>query len=164
MIIFGIDPGTQRTGFGIIKLQGNRLIPVDYGCIRTPANVPLSQKYRIIFESLCTLITTHLPEAVAVETQYVQHNIQSAIKLGMARGAAVLAASTNDIPIYEYSPTRAKKSVVGRGRAGKQQVQKMIQHLLSLATLPEPEDAADALSLAICHANSIATKQKLMLL
>lgn len=148
-IILGIDPGTRITGYGIISTEKN-LVPIDYGCIRPPPNLPLAERYKIIFESVETLIEKHAPTAIAVESQFVLKNAQSAIKLGMAKGMVLLAAARKNIPVYEFAPKKAKMAVVGFGGASKLQVQKMIQSLLYLPVMPEPEDAADALALAIC--------------
>lgn len=162
MIILGIDPGTQITGYGFVRKESSQVLAIDYGCIRPPHTLPLSERYRIIFESLAIIIDRHKPDAVAIESQFVLKNPQSAIKLGMAKGMAILAAAQRGIPIFEYAPTRAKRAVVGKGHASKWQVQKMIQIILRLSAPPEPEDAADALALAICHAqtgNKICTNQ-----
>lgn len=148
-IILGIDPGTRITGYGIIEIS-THITPIDYGCIRPPAKLPLQDRYRIIFENLELLIAKHMPTAIAVESQFVLKNPQSAIKLGMAKGMVLLAAARKNIPVHEFTPKKAKQAVVGKGSASKGQVQKMIQSLLRLPTLPEPEDAADALALAIC--------------
>lgn len=153
-IIIAIDPGTIVTGYGIIKIVSSSYHAVDYGCIRPPAKLKLSERYLIIFESLEQLLETHKPHVLVVETQFVQKNVQSAIKLGMARGVAILAAKRRGLKVYEYAPMRAKKAIVGNGRASKQQVQWMIQKLLNLAAPPHPQDASDALSLALCHAQS----------
>lgn len=153
--ILGIDPGTLVTGYGIIAVDDNRQFEViDYGCVRPPSSNPLTLRYKIIFQAIEALLDQHRPEAVAVETQYIHKNPQSGIKLGMARGMVVLAAALREIPIFEYAPSRAKQAVVGNGRASKVQVQSMVQMLLSLPELPQPEDAADALALAICHGNA----------
>lgn len=150
--ILGIDPGTLLTGYGIIEIDERRQFKaLDYGCVRPPASLPLTARYKIIFQAIEELLDLHLPEAIAVETQYIHKNPQSGLKLGMARGVAVLAAALREIPIFEYAPSRAKRAVVGKGNASKIQVQAMIQRLLSLPSLPVPEDAADALALAICH-------------
>jgi len=150
--IIGIDPGTRITGFGVILVDERRCFTtIDYGCIRPPASSPLSQRYRIIHEAIIELIKKYEPDAISVETQYIHKNPQSGIKLGMARGVVVLAAALHEIPIFGYAPSRAKRAVVGTGSASKQQVQGMVQRLLSLSKPPEPEDAADALALAICH-------------
>ncbi|MDP1880774.1 MAG: crossover junction endodeoxyribonuclease RuvC [Parachlamydiaceae bacterium] len=152
-IILGIDPGTQITGYGLILIQGNQYIPIDFGCIRTPVSEKLSNRYLIIFNALEELIERYKPTEVVVETQYIQKNVQSALKLGMARGIVMMAAKKWGLPIYGYSPTEAKRSVVGNGSASKFQVQGMVQKLLKLLDLPTPMDAADALALAICHAH-----------
>lgn len=154
-IILGIDPGTYLTGYAFVSVDANRQCSaIDFGCIRPPAKEPLSVRYLIIFRALETLIKKYSPEAMAVETQYIHKNPQSGLKLGMARGIAVLAASLREIPIFEYAPSRAKKAVVGNGNASKEQVQSMVKFLLSLSELPQPQDAADALALAICHAQA----------
>lgn len=152
MIIIGIDPGTVVTGYGIILVEGSSYQALDYGCIRPPAKLDLFDRYLILFESLDALLLQHGPAVLVVETQYVRHNVQSAIKLGMARGMAILAARRKGIPVFEYAPTQAKRAVVGNGRASKYQVQGMVQALLHLPEPPQPEDAADALALALCHA------------
>ncbi len=154
MIIIGIDPGTIVTGFGIIRTDGANFSALDYGCIRPPSSYKLSDRYLIIYNSIEELLDKYKPDALIVETQYVAKNPQSAIKLGMARGIIVIAAKKKGLTVFEYSPTKVKLAVVGTGKASKFQVQGMVQSLLRLSTLPEPEDAADALALAICHAHS----------
>lgn len=151
--IIGIDPGTLKTGYGIITVQHPSFTAIDYGCIRPPPKLKLSDRYLIIFEGLDELLEMHHPDVLVVETQYVDKNVQSAIKLGMARGIAIVAAKRKNIPVFECTPTRVKQAVVGSGRANKLQVQEMVRRRLQLAALP-PEDAADALALAICHAQS----------
>jgi len=154
MIILGIDPGTRITGYGLIKVHPHKIEALDFGCIRPPAAATSSKKYLIIFEGIQALIERFKPEALAVEGQFVHKNALSALKLGMARGMALLSAEMAGIPIFEYAPTKAKKAVVGHGGASKEQVQRMIQNLLNLEHPPTPEDAADALALAICHAHN----------
>jgi crossover junction endodeoxyribonuclease RuvC len=158
-IILGVDPGTRISGYGIICIQNQIYTPVDYGCIRPPPSLKLSERYLVIFDSIEELIEKYQPTALVVETQYVNKNVQSALKLGMARGAVIIAAKKRGLPIFEYAPTVAKRAVVGHGRASKFQVQGMVQRLLRLPSLPEPEDAADALALAICHAHSASHLQ-----
>jgi crossover junction endodeoxyribonuclease RuvC len=157
--IIGIDPGTLITGYGIITTGGTGYQPIDYGCIRPPATLKLSERYLIIFNGIEELLTQYQPTILVVETQYVKKNVQAAIKLGMARGIAIIAAKRRGIPVFEYSPSKAKLAVVGNGRASKQQVQSMVQVLLKLASTPQPEDAADALALAICHAQAMQCAQ-----
>ena len=154
MIILGIDPGTRVTGYGVIEFNGLSYRAVDYGCVRPPLSLKLSEKYLVLFNAIEELIDKYRPEALAVETQYVQKNVQSAIKLGMARGAAVIAAKRKGLSVFEYAPSKAKLAVVGRGSASKHQVAGMVKALLRLAASALPEDAADALALAICHAQS----------
>jgi crossover junction endodeoxyribonuclease RuvC len=146
-IILGIDPGTRITGYGLLT---SKMEPIDFGCIKPPPNLALSERYKILFDAVETLIEKHRPAAVAVESQFVLKNAQSAIKLGMAKGMVLLASARKNIPVYEFAPKKAKLAVVGMGQASKSQVQKMIQSLLRLPNLPTPEDAADALALAIC--------------
>lgn len=155
LIILGIDPGTCITGYGIILYSAHKQQALDFGCIRPPAKQLLSQRYLIIFNGLSQLMDRYKPNAVAIETQFVSKNPQSAIKLGMARGMAVLAATQRNIPVYEYAPKRAKQAVVGSGSASKEQVQKMMQLLFQLPLPPTPEDAADALALALCHGHTL---------
>jgi crossover junction endodeoxyribonuclease RuvC len=153
-IILGIDPGTRITGYGVIRVDGNSIHPLDYGCIKPPPTLPLQQRYRIIFDAIEKLIERHTPHAISVESQFILKNPQSAIKLGMAKGMVLLAAARRDITVHEYTPKKAKLAV-GSGSSNKQQVQRMIASLLRLPHLPEPEDAADALALAICHAHNL---------
>lgn len=160
-IILGIDPGTCVTGYGIIKSSPRKIEPLDYGCIRPPKTFSLYKRYLIIYEAIEELLEIYKPDSVAIENQFVYKNAQSALKLGMAKGLAILAATKRDIPIYEYAPKQAKLAVVGNGSASKEQVQKMMQMLLGLKEPPSPQDAADALSLAICHLHHSKFKQKL---
>lgn len=154
-IILGIDPGTRVTGYGVIRQMGHHCEPLDFGCVRPPAHLPLHDRYKIIFDGVEQIIAQFKPTAIAVESQFVMKNVQSALKLGMAKGMVLLAAARHKIPLFEYAPKKAKQAVVGRGGATKLQVQKMIQTLLKLPKLPEPEDAADALALAICCAHNL---------
>lgn len=154
LIIIGIDPGTRVTGYGIIEVQGTVYRVLDYGCVRPPAGLKLSDRYLILFNAIEELLQKYRPNTLAVETQYVDKNVQSAIKLGMARGMAIIAAKRHGLSVYEYTPTKAKSAVVGNGKASKQQVQGMVKLLLSLQGTSMPEDAADALALALCHAQS----------
>lgn len=158
-IILGIDPGTKVTGYGIIVVENGHCKVLDYGCIKPPASLKLTDRYLILFNGVNQLIEMHHPDVLSVETQYVYKNIQSAIKLGMARGVVLIAAKKSGVSVVEYAPTQAKKAVVGNGRASKKQVQGMIQRLLGLQMPPEPEDAADALALAMCHAHSLRSRK-----
>jgi|ERR1700733_12598920 len=154
MIIIGIDPGTIICGYGVIVVEGSSYQAIDYGCIKPPASYKISDRYLVIFNAIEELLNKHKPQVLVVETQYVDKNVQSTIKLGMVTGVVTVASARNGVPIAEYSPAKAKLAVVGNGRASKKQVQKMVQMLLGLLHPPEPEDAADALALAICHAQA----------
>lgn len=128
---------------------------VDFGAIRPPSTLKLTERYLIIHKGIEQLIEKYQPEVLSVESQYVGKNVMSAMKLGMARSVVMLAAAERSIPVFQYTPSKAKKAVVGVGSASKAQVQSMVQRLLNLQDPPEPEDAADALALAICHANAL---------
>jgi crossover junction endodeoxyribonuclease RuvC len=160
-IIIGIDPGTIITGYGIIEKTDNQMTCLDYGAIKPPKKEKLSRRYFIIFEAIDHLIKKYSPNAIAVETQFVKNNPSIALKLGMARGACIIACEKNNVEVFEYAPKKAKLAVVGNGGASKYQVQKMMQMLLNLKEIPEPEDAADALSLAICHIHQINFLKKI---
>lgn len=153
-IILGIDPGTYVSGYGLISIQEHAYIPLDYGCIRPPTHFKLSERYLIIHDSVEELIEKYQPTVLVVEMQFMYKNAQSALKLGMARAAVMIAAKKRGLSIFEYAPTVAKRAVVGHGRASKYQVQGMVQRLLKLHAPPQPTDAADALALAICHAQA----------
>ncbi|MCH9621861.1 MAG: Crossover junction endodeoxyribonuclease RuvC [Chlamydiia bacterium] len=151
MIILGIDPGTACTGWGVIKIVNNTYEFIDCGTIR-PKEKKLSLKYNTIFEELMKIVHKYKPEAVSIETQFVYKNPSSAIKISMARAMAILAATQNDIDVFEYTPTRAKQAVTGSGKAPKEAVEKMMYLLLNIRKKIS-NDAADALSLALCHAH-----------
>jgi crossover junction endodeoxyribonuclease RuvC len=151
--ILGIDPGTQATGYGVIRVKGNSTETLAFGSICPPSKQTAPEKYLTIFNGVDDLISQFQPDALAVETQFVLKNAQSAIKLGMARGVVILAAARRQIAVFEYAPAQAKRAVVGNGAASKSQIQKMVRLLLRLQGPIESEDAADALALALCHAN-----------
>lgn len=151
-VILGVDPGSNVTGYGVIQFQDGIWKPVDFGAIRPPSSAKRHEKYLVIFEAIEHLIETFHPEAIAVETQFVYKNVQSALKLGMACGSVLISAARNKIPIFEYAPKKIKLAVVGSGSASKHQIQHMIQMQLKLPSLPQPADAADALAIALCHA------------
>ena len=147
--ILGIDPGSRVTGFGVIRLEGKQIYYVNSGCIRTEGdNFPA--RLREIFEGVQQIVGEYSPQTVAIEKVFVKKNVDSALKLGQARGAAICACVIGDIDVCEYSPTQIKQAVVGGGRATKEQVQHMVTRLLGLTNTP-PADAADALAIAICH-------------
>ena len=154
MKIFGIDPGSERTGFGCIEVLGSRHHLVVCGSLSAPARSSFPDRLKHIHAGLTVLLGRHRPDCVAVENIFHARNVRSALKLGHARGVALLAASELGLPVVEYSPAEVKRAVVGFGRAEKRQVQQMIKLLLGLDAPPSPHDAADALAVAICHVHS----------
>ena len=157
MRIFGIDPGSVRTGYGCIETDGTRHRLVTCGAISTTAQASLPERLRIIHGRLLDLLTLAAPACVAIENLFHAKNVRSALTLGHARGVAVLAAVEAGLPVIEYTPAEIKLAVVGYGRAEKTQLQHMVKLLLGLDTAPSPHDAADALAIAICHAHAAGT-------
>ena len=151
MRIFGIDPGSERTGYGCVESSGSRHHLVTSGTLSAPARSTFPDKLLVIHRGLQALLAQHRPDCVAVENIFFAKNVRSALKLGHARGIVLLAASQASIPVAEYTPAEIKRSVVGYGRAEKQQVQGMMKLLLGLDAVPSPHDVADALAVAICH-------------
>lgn len=158
MRILGIDPGTRITGYGIIDVEGNRLRHVDNGIVKTRSGDLLPLRLKAIYDGLTAVLDEYAPEAVAVEQVFLSKNPRAALTLGHARGTAVLAAVNLALEVHEYSALQVKSAVVGYGHAAKQQVQHMVKVLLNLPEVAQ-EDAADALAVAICHANSRNLKQ-----
>jgi crossover junction endodeoxyribonuclease RuvC len=152
--IFGIDPGSGRTGYGCIEIIGSRHHLVICGSLSAPARSTFPERLHYIHAGLGALLARHRPDCVAVESIFHARNVRSALKLGHARGVALLAASEAGLPVVEYAPAEIKRAVVGYGRAEKRQVQHMIKLLLGLDAVPSPHDAADALAVAICHVHS----------
>lgn len=155
MIIVGVDPGSRVTGFGVIRLEGNRLRSLDHGAIRTATLGPLApfpQRLSQIYQGLSHLLKCHNPDVMAVEEVFHALNVKSALQLGQTRGVVLLAAARLGLPVVEYSPLEVKKAVAGYGRADKRQIQMMVRMLLKLPETPQPHDAADALAIALCHA------------
>ena len=155
MRIFGIDPGSERTGYGCVETDGRRHHLVACGAITAPAAADLPQRLAGIHRELTALLAAARPDCVAIENIFYANNARSALKLGHARGVAMLAAVQAGCPVVEYTPAEIKRAVVGYGRAEKHQVQQMIQLLLGLDAPPSPHDAADALAVAICHLHSL---------
>ena len=151
MIILGIDPGTNITGYGIIKYEKNTCKKIASGIIRLPSTKPIPTRLKIIYEELNNLMKKYKPDEFAIETAFYGKNVQSAMKIGYARGVSILAAAHSKIPTTEYSPREIKKSVVGNGAASKKQVQYMIFHLLKLKNKKMAFDESDALAVAVCH-------------
>lgn len=158
MIVLGIDPGTATTGYGLVRDSEPRPELVAYGAILTPAGAPMPERLRLIYHALTDLILLHRPEAAAVEKLFFQRNVSTAMTVGQARGVALLALAEAGVPAGEYAPKDVKLAVAGYGGAGKAQVQQMVRAILALGEVPQPDDAADALAVAICHLHSMKLK------
>ena len=159
MIVLGIDPGTARLGYGIVERQGSQLTMLEYGCVETTNDRPLEQRLLLIYEALTDLIETHRPEAMGVERLFFNKNVQTAMAVGQARGVVLLVGAQHGLPVFEYGPHEVKLAVTGYGRAPKDQVQRMVQLVLSMSQMPKPDDAADALAVAVCTAHAIAPQK-----
>lgn len=153
MRVLGIDPGSRITGYGIIQKEGNRLLHIDNGAIFTDSKGDFALRLQAIYQGLTDVIEQYRPDAVAVENIFFANNVQSALKLGQARGAAIVAGVNAGLPVFEYTALQVKQAVVGHGRAAKEQVQQMVKALLNLPEIAQA-DASDALAVAVCHANS----------
>jgi crossover junction endodeoxyribonuclease RuvC len=153
VIILGIDPGTAMLGFGVVERTRTRLRAIDYGVIKTPADLPLPDRLEAIYLALTDLIELHAPAMIGVERLFFTKNVQTAFAVGQARGVVLLAAAQHDLEIREATPNEVKVATAGHGSAAKEQVQRMVQAILGLAEIPTPDDAADALAIAICVAN-----------
>ena len=155
MLVIGIDPGTAITGFGLVRdAEDGSLEMVDYGAVVTPPDMPMPQRLALLYDSLKEVLLLHRPDSGAVEKLFFQRNVRTAISVGQARGVAMLALAQTEIPVGEYTPLEVKQAVAGYGGADKSQIQQMVRTLLSLDDIPRPDDAADALAVAICHLHS----------
>jgi crossover junction endodeoxyribonuclease RuvC len=153
MIVLGIDPGLANTGFGVVQRRRGRLAALDGGVITTRSELPAERRLATLHADICDLMLRHEPDAVALEELYFGQNVGSALSVGQARGVVLLAAGQRGVGCSGYTPQQVKGAVCGSGRAGKDQVGRMVQSLLGLAAPPTPDHAADALAVAICHAN-----------
>ena len=154
MIILGIDPGFAIVGVGVIEYKGNKFSVIDHYAITTKAGQPFEERLKLIYEGIEDTIKKYKPDYMAIEELFFNNNAKTAIAVGQARGVIILGAVNNDVPIFEYTPLQVKQAVVGYGRADKSQVQKMTKSILNLSKIPKPDDVADALAIAICHAHS----------
>jgi crossover junction endodeoxyribonuclease RuvC len=153
-LVLGIDPGTAITGYGLVSQEGDALTLVDYGTINTSQQMSLPQRLQTIYRELGEIISEHHPTAIAVEKLFFSKNVRTALSVGQARGVALLAAADAGVPLHEYTPLQVKQSVVGYGRATKEQIQQLVKMLCGLDFIPQPDDAADAIAVAICHIHS----------
>ena len=153
MIILGIDPGYAIVGYGIINYQNYRFEPLSYGAVTTPAGMEFSERLQVIFRDVTEIFQRFKPDAMSIEKLYFNTNTTTAIDVAQARGVILLAAKQNAIPVFEYTPLQVKQAVTGYGRAEKRQMIEMTKTLLNLKKAPKPDDTADALAMAICHAH-----------
>lgn len=161
MRILGIDPGVAIVGYGVIEYNQNQFKVIDYGKITTPAHTPLPKRLKLVYDGMTQLIETFKPDVVAMEELFFNTNVTTAIAVGHARGVLVLGAENAGVPVSEYTPLQIKQAVTGYGRADKNQVQQMVKMFLNLTEVPKPDDTADALAVAICHAHSASLSNKL---
>lgn len=154
MIILGIDPGYAIVGYGVINYQNSKYITLDYGAVTTEAKTAFSKRISLIYDGIAEIIEKWKPDAVSIEELFFNSNTKTAIDVAQARGVILLAATRSGIPVFEYTPLQVKQAVVGYGRAEKKQVMEMTRLLLGLAKVPKPDDTADALAIAVCHAHS----------
>jgi crossover junction endodeoxyribonuclease RuvC len=161
MRVLGIDPGTAATGYGIVEERGDGLHAVRFGAITSPARLPFAQRLLRIYRELRRLLTDACPDCAAVEAVFFARNVQSALRLGQARGVVLLALAEAGIDIHEYSALEVKQAVTSYGQAQKEQVQEMVRMLLHLPDVPRPADAADALAVAICHQQAARLRGRL---
>lgn len=152
MKIIGIDPGTAITGYGVIGYSAGNFLIYDYGAIRTDPRMELSLRLGVLHRQLSGIISEHKPDHFAIEELFFNKNVKTALAVGHARGVAMLAAVQSSVPVFEYTPLQVKQAVVGGGRAAKEQVQFMVRAILGLRETPRPDDVADALAVALCHA------------
>ncbi len=154
MLILGIDPGTAITGYGLVSYEGNHLRKVAFGVIRTGPELSLASRLHHIYLETIKIIGEYRPDAIAIEELFFNKNVRTALAVGHARGVILLAAANSGYEVAEYTPLQVKLAVTGYGRAEKMQIQEMVRVLLCLGEIPKPDDAADALAIAICHAHS----------
>ncbi|HLF28414.1 MAG TPA: crossover junction endodeoxyribonuclease RuvC [Anaerolineae bacterium] len=154
MIVLGLDPGTATTGYGFIREENNSLKAVAYGAITTPADWALAQRLVALHRALSDLLALHQPSSAAVEQLFFSRNVRTALAVGHARGVMLLALAQTGLRVSEYTPLEVKQAITGYGRADKKQMQEMVRVLLGLASIPKPDDVADALAVAICHLHS----------
>ena len=161
MKILGIDPGYAIVGFGVIEYANGRFTPLDCGVLTTPQEMPFPKRLKSLYDNLTFLISEKKPDVLSIETLFFNTNVTTAIAVGHARGVLILAAENAGIPVFEYTPLQIKQAITGYGRADKIQMQQMVKMLLGLAAVPKPDDAADALAVAICHGQSFKLNKKI---
>lgn len=154
MVILGIDPGYAIVGWGVVEYKSNHFTPLDFGAVITPAGMPFNRRLEIIYDDISAIMEKFRPEALSLEKLFYNNNAKTVIDVSQARGVIMLAAQKNNVPVFEYTPLQVKQGIVGYGRAEKKQVQEMTRLILKLDKVPKPDDTADALAMAICHAHA----------
>ncbi len=160
MIVLGIDPGYALMGWGVVESHGSSLKLINYGCVETFAHTPMQHRLRTLYQGVRDLVNIYHPDDVAFEELFFAHNVTTALMVGAARGAAIIAATEYTENLYEYTPGQIKQAVTGSGSADKKQVQQMMKLLLRMQEIPKPDDAADAIACAITHCNSGVAKEQ----
>lgn len=155
MKILGVDPGTVVMGYGVIESEDDKIVLIDFGALVGPKHSPIGERLSYLYDKLLEVIQRHQPDAVAVEQPFLAKNVRSALAIGRAQAIALLAAAGRGIPTYEYTPTQVKQRVANYGASSKEQIQEMVKLQLGLPEVPQPNDAADALAVAICHVHEI---------
>ncbi|MFN8673207.1 MAG: crossover junction endodeoxyribonuclease RuvC [Candidatus Sericytochromatia bacterium] len=156
MLVLGIDPGTATVGYGLLEIEGNDIKSIlNYGIIQTPSKIPMQKRLKMIFDDMNELIETFKPDIMAIEELFFFKNSKTVITVSQARGVILLSATINNLEIYEYTPLQVKIALTGYGRADKNEVQNSVKDILNLEKIPKPDDAADALAIAICHQQHI---------
>ena len=155
MRILGVDPGTVTMGYGVIEASDDEITLVNFGALSCQARSPIGERLSFLYQSLLKIISRYHPDAVAVEQPFMARNVKSALAVGKAQAVAILAAANNGIPVYEYTPAQVKQRVADYGASSKEQIQEMVRLQLGLSEVPQPNDAADALAVAICHLREI---------
>ncbi len=161
IVVLGIDPGIAITGYGLVRQSQDVLEPVAYGVITTPAEWSLPRRLQHLYRELMSLAETYHPAEASVEELFFARNARTALSVGHARGVILMALADAGLPTYEYTPLQVKQAITGYGRAGKEQMQQMVRLLLQLEAIPQPDDAADALAMAICHAHSLSAAERM---
>lgn len=160
MVILGIDPGFAITGYGVVDYTGNKFKVIDYGAVCTDKSELFSSRLQSIYDTLSSIIDMYRPDCMAIEELFFNNNAKTAIMAAHGRGVAMLACTVKSIPCFEYTPLQVKQNIAGYGRAEKRQVQQMVKVILNLDSIPKPDDAADALAIAICHAHSLLSSER----
>ncbi len=160
MIVLGIDPGYALMGWGVVESKGNRMRLINYGCVETYAHTPMQHRLRSLYQGVRDLVNIYQPDDVAFEELFFAHNVTTALMVGAARGAAIIAATEYTENLYEYTPGQIKQAVTGSGRADKKQVQQMVKMLLGMDEIPKPDDAADAIACAMTHCQAGIAKEQ----